>query len=59
MKLLRGRYNWQYGARDVGVMLTNLLGPTTHYDLNNSYDLPALIRKAHEAKLRGDKKFMA
>ena len=29
-------------------------GPNNHYDLTNSHVLPALIRKAHEAKLRGD-----
>src|SRR5690606_8947598 len=33
---------------------TNLYGPNDNYDLNNSHVLPALIRKAHEAKLRGD-----
>ena len=36
-------------------MPTNLYGPNDNYDLNNSHVLPALIRKAHEAKLRGDK----
>ncbi len=35
-------------------MPTNLYGPGDNYDLNNSHVLPALIRKAHEAKLRGD-----
>ncbi len=35
-------------------MPTNLYGPNDNYDLNNSHVLPALIRKAHEAKQRGD-----
>ena len=35
-------------------MPTNLYGPGDNYDLNNSHVLPALIRKAHEGKLRGD-----
>lgn len=36
-------------------MPTNLYGPNDNYDLNNSHVLPALIRKAHEAKVSGDK----
>jgi len=47
-------YNAQYGRQYVSVMPTNLYGPNDSYDLNNSHVLPALIRKAHEAKLRGD-----
>jgi GDP-L-fucose synthase len=48
-------YNQQYGTQYVSVMPTNLYGPNDNYDLNNSHVLPALIRKAHEAKIRGDK----
>lgn len=48
-------YNRQYGSQYVSVMPTNLYGPNDNYDLNNSHVLPALIRKAHEAKVRGDK----
>jgi GDP-L-fucose synthase len=48
-------YNQQYGRQYVSVMPTNLYGPNDSYDLNNSHVLPALIRKVHEAKLRGDK----
>lgn len=51
-------YNRQYGTQYVSVMPTNLYGPNDNYDLNNSHVLPALIRKAHEAKLRGDSSFM-
>jgi len=43
--------NRQYGTRYVSVMPTNLYGPNDNYDLANSHVLPALIRKAHEAKL--------
>lgn len=48
-------YNRQYGTRYMAAMPTNLYGPNDNYDLNNSHVLPALIRKMHEAKLRGDK----
>lgn len=49
-------YNRQYGRQYVSAMPTNLYGPNDNYDLANSHVLPALLRKAHEAKLRGDKK---
>jgi GDP-L-fucose synthase len=39
-------------------MPTNLYGPGDNYDLQTSHVLPALIRKAHEAKLRGDREFV-
>ena len=48
-------YNRQYGTQYVSVMPTNLYGPNDNFDLSNSHVLPALIRKAHEAKLRGDR----
>ena len=47
-------YNRQYGRQYFSVMPTNLYGPNDNYDLANSHVLPALIRKAHEARLRGD-----
>ena len=47
-------YNDQYGRQYVSAMPTNLYGPNDNYDLQTSHVLPALIRKAHEAKLRGD-----
>jgi len=46
-------YNRQYGRRYVSVMPTNLYGPNDNYDLAASHVLPALLRKAHEAKLGG------
>ena len=47
-------YNAQYGRRYVSVMPTNLYGPNDNYDLTNSHVLPALMRKAHEAKQHRD-----
>lgn len=47
-------YNRQYGRRYFSVMPTNLYGPNDNYDLAHSHVLPALIRKAHEAKQRGE-----
>lgn len=51
-------YNQQYGTQYLSVMPTNLYGPNDNYDLNNSHVLPALIRKAHEAKHRDDKELV-
>jgi GDP-L-fucose synthase len=48
-------YNAQYGTQYVSVMPTNLYGPYDNYDLENSHVLPALLRKTHEAMIRGDK----
>jgi GDP-L-fucose synthase len=47
-------YNRQHGTQFLAVMPTNLYGPGDNYDLRTSHVLPALIRKAHEAKQRGD-----
>jgi GDP-L-fucose synthase len=51
-------YNDQYGRQYVSAMPTNLYGPNDNYDLQTSHVLPALIRKAHEAKLRGDAEYV-
>ena len=51
-------YNQQYGRQYVSVMPTNLYGPNDNYDLATSHVLPALIRKAFEAKLRGDSEYV-
>ena len=48
-------YNRQYGTQYVSAMPTNLYGPNDNYDLASSHVLPALIRKAHEAKVRGER----
>jgi len=50
-------YNRQHGRQYVSAMPTNLYGPNDNYDLATSHVLPALIRKAHEAKLRGDAEY--
>ena len=47
-------YSRQHGAQFLSVMPTNLYGPGDNYDLQSSHVLPALIRKAHDAKARGD-----
>ena len=51
-------YQRQYGRQYVSAMPTNLYGPNDNYDLNNSHVLPALLRKAHEAKARGDAEYV-
>jgi GDP-L-fucose synthase len=51
-------YNDQYGRQYVSAMPTNLYGPNDNYDLQTSHVLPALIRKAHEARLRGDAEYV-
>lgn len=51
-------YNAQYGRQYVSVMPTNLYGPNDNYDLANSHVLPALLRKAHEARERGDSEYV-
>jgi GDP-L-fucose synthase len=47
--------NRQHRTRFIAAMPNNLYGPGDNYDLENSHVLPALIRKMHEAKTRGDK----
>jgi GDP-L-fucose synthase len=47
-------FNSQYGTNFISVMPTNLYGLGDNYDLQNSHVLPALIRKMHEAKERGN-----
>lgn len=46
-------YRKQHGCDFISAMPTNLYGPGDNFDLNTSHVLPALIRKAHEAKLAG------
>jgi GDP-L-fucose synthase len=48
-------HNRQHGTRFLAAMPTNLYGPGDTYDLQNSHVLPALLRKAHEAKRRGER----
>ncbi len=51
-------YRRQYGDDYISAMPTNLYGPGDNFDLKSSHVMPALIRKAHEAKLRGDKEIV-
>jgi GDP-L-fucose synthase len=46
-------YRKQHGADFISAMPTNLYGQGDNFDLNSSHVMPALIRKAHEAKLAG------
>ncbi len=46
--------NRQHGTGFLAAMPTNLYGPGDNYDLESSHVLPALIRKVHEAKQRGE-----
>jgi len=49
-------YNTQHRTNYISVMPTNLYGPGDNFNLENSHVLPALMRKLHEAKERGDAK---
>ncbi len=48
-------YRKQHGCDFISAMPTNLYGPGDNFDLDTSHVIPALIRKAHDAKRRGDK----
>jgi len=45
-------YSREYGANFISAMPTNLYGPNDSFDLETSHVLAALLRKAHEAKMR-------
>lgn len=47
-------YQRQHGCRFISAVPANAYGPNDNYDLEHSHVLPALIRKFHEARLRGD-----
>ena len=47
-------YNRQYGTKYLAAMPTNLYGPGDNYHPTHSHVIPALLRKFHEAKRRGD-----
>ena len=47
-------YNRQYGTKYLAAMPTNLYGPGDNYHPTHSHVIPALLRKFHEAKLRGN-----
>jgi GDP-L-fucose synthase len=52
LKLIQA-YRRQYGTNYISCQPTNLYGPGDNYDLEISHVLPALLRKAHEAKMAG------
>jgi GDP-L-fucose synthase len=52
LKLVQA-YRRQYGASYISCQPTNLYGPGDNYDLETSHVLPALLRKAHDAKEAG------
>ena len=54
LKLVQA-YRSQYGDKWISAMPTNMYGPGDNFDLETSHVLPALIRKFHDAKIRGDK----
>jgi GDP-L-fucose synthase len=47
-------YRRQYGFNAISVMPTNLYGPGDNFNLETSHVLPALIRRFHDARTRGD-----
>ena len=47
-------YNRQYGTKYLAAMPTNLYGPGDNYHPTHSHVIPALLRKFHEAVVRGD-----
>ena len=46
-------YRQQYADNYIAVMPTNLYGPGDNFDLESSHVLPAMIRKFHDAKVKG------
>jgi GDP-L-fucose synthase len=54
LKLVQA-YRKQHSHRWISAMPTNIYGPGDNFDLESSHVLPALIRKFHDAKVRGDK----
>ena len=51
-------YRAQYGCNFISAQPNNLYGIGDNFDLENSHVIPALILKAHEAKLRGDQEMV-
>ena len=49
-------YRRQYGCDFISAMPTNLYGPGDNFDLQSSHVIPALMVKAHQAKMAGESK---
>jgi len=48
-------YRQQYGFNGIYLLPVNLYGPEDNFDPKSSHVIPALIRKVHEAQVRGEK----
>src|ERR1700746_947395 len=51
-------FSREYGANFISAMPTNVYGPNDNFDLETSHVLAALLRKAHEAKTRKDRRLI-
>jgi GDP-L-fucose synthase len=51
-------FSREYGANFISALPTNLYGPNDNFDLETSHVLAALLRKAHEAKIRKERKLI-
>ena len=51
-------YRSQYQCNFISAMPTNLYGPNDNYDPQQSHVLPALLRKFHEAKRKGEREVL-
>ena len=51
-------FSREYGANFISAMPTNVYGSNDNFDLETSHVLAALLRKAHEAKMRNDRKLI-
>jgi len=47
-------YRQQYGFDSIFLLPVNLYGPKDNFDLESSHVIPAMIRKFHTAKMRGE-----
>lgn len=47
-------YRQQYGFNGIYLLPVNLYGPEDNFDTSSSHVIPALIRKVHEAQIKGD-----
>ncbi len=50
-------YKEQYGCNFFGIQPTNLYGPGDSFDENHSHAMAGIMRKMHDAKVRGDKTY--
>jgi GDP-L-fucose synthase len=48
-------YRQQYGFNGIYLLPVNLYGPEDNFDTSSSHVIPALIRKVHEAQIKGEK----